>query len=149
MICVLLGIHGIPSAVAIAVYAICGVTRLSWFNVLETEALYETENAEHVYHGLPITSIAVILPLVFLLSFVMSVSAFEWTLTGMLLVTGLLFVVDFRMKKPRLRVILCLILVVAAAVLSILLFSRHPIEPLSDPEENVPLIDVIAEGEEP
>jgi len=149
MICVLLGVHGPLGALVIAVYAICGVTRLSWFNVLETEALYETEDAEHVYHGLPITSIAVILPLVFLLSFVLPVTAFEWTLTGMLLITGLLFVVDFRMRKPRLRVILGLIVLVGAAVLSILLFSRHPIEPLSDPEENVPLIDVITEDEEP
>ena len=147
MICLLLGVRGPVGALAIAVYSVCGVTRLAWFNVLETESLFGTEVSEHVYHGLPITSIAVILPLVFLLTFVLPETVFVWVLTGTLLITGILFVMDFRLKKPKLRVILCLIAVVGLAVLTMLMFSRHRVKPLSSPEEEVPLIDVINEEE--
>ena len=145
MICVLLGVHGLAGALAIAVYSICGVTRLAWFNVLETESLFGTEEAEHVYHGLPITSIAVILPLIFMLTFVLPEPIFIWVLTGTLLITGLLFILDFRLRKPSLRTVLCLIAVVGIAVLTMLLFSRHHVKPMSTPEEEVPLIDVITD----
>lgn len=147
MICTLLGVRGIPGAIAVGIYAVCGVTRLAWFNVLETEELYSGIKGERVYHGLPITSISVILPLVFLLSFAVPESWMHIILTLTLLITGILFVVNFKMRKPRLRTILAMILVVGIAVVSILLFSRHRVIPLSQPGDDGPLIDAITEDE--
>ena len=68
-------------------------------------------------------------------------------LTLTLLITGILFVVNFKMRKPRLRTILAMILVVGIAVVSILLFSRHRVIPLSQPGDDGPLIDAITEDE--
>ena len=148
MICTLLGVNGILGAFSVAVYAVGGVTRLAWFNVLETEELYSGEKGESVYHGLPITSISVILPLVFLLSFVVNDDWVPAILTFTLLVTGILFIINFKLRKPKLRVILILILVVGAATLAILFFSRHHVMPVTQPGEDGPLIDVITEEEQ-
>ena len=51
----------------IGYYCICSVIRLAFFNVLETRRQQVEEGANKYYHGLPITSMAIVLPLVFML----------------------------------------------------------------------------------
>lgn len=53
--------------VILAWYGMNGVVRLGYFNVCETKRQEETEEVRKYYSGLPITSIAVVLPLVFVL----------------------------------------------------------------------------------
>ena len=140
MICYLLGLRGIVSLVAIGYYCICGVIRLGFFNVLETNRQNGCEAGEKVYHGLPITSIAVILPLTFLLSFAVSEQAFRVVLLVMLLVVATLFIVDFKLQKPKNWVVMCLIAIVACAVVVIVLFSRNRVVRYHPPVSG-PLID--------
>lgn len=140
MICYLMGLNRILGILAIGYYCLCGVIRLAFFNVLETNRQNSNDGGEKIYHGLPITSIAIILPLTFLLSFAVSADAFRVILLGMLLVVGTLFVVDFRLKKPKNWMLVCMIVLVGCAVVVILLFSKNrvPVQrgaisgPLSD-----------------
>ena len=81
--------------------SLCGVIRLAFFNVLETNRQTQPDSGEKVYHGLPITSIAVILPLTFLLGFCMNECTFRWVLMAMLVITGFLFILDFRAEKAH------------------------------------------------
>lgn len=124
MICYLMGLKSILSLAVIGYYCICGVIRLGFFNVLETNRQTGCACGEKVYHGLPITSISVILPLTFLISFAVTENAFRLVLLLMLLVTATLFIVDFRLRKPKNWMLTCLIIFVACAVVAIMLFSR-------------------------
>ncbi len=124
MICYLMGLRGVLGLLAIGFYCVCGVIRLGFFNVLETGRQTGADQGEKVYHGLPITSIAVILPLTFLLRFAVSEQVFRVILLVMLLAVATLFIVDFKLKKPKNWVIMCLIAIVACAVAVIVLFSR-------------------------
>lgn len=142
MICYLMGVHGPLGGVVTVYYCICGVIRLAYFNVLETERL--DGSGEKVYHGLPITSIAVILPLTFLLGFLVSDEVFRYILLAMLLVVGTLFIVDFRIKKPKNWAIGVLCAVVGCAVVVVLLFSRNQV--VRHPPMDGPLIDVLTES---
>ena len=110
---------------AIGFYCICGVIRLAFFNVIETNNFFSEEEHEKVYHGLPITSIAVILPLIFLLRFVVTTRAFVLILIVMLFGTGTLFIADFKMKKPSNKVLALLVLIVAAAIAVTFAYSKH------------------------
>lgn len=143
MICYMLGLSSPIGLAAIAYYCICSVIRLAFFNVLETNKLILQDNGEKVYHGLPITSIAVILPLTFLLEFFMKERTFCFVLLGMLLCVATCFILDFKIKKPKLRTIGILIAIVAVAVTVILLFSRFHI--IQKPINETPLIDQIGD----
>jgi CDP-diacylglycerol--serine O-phosphatidyltransferase len=143
MICYLMGVRGVFGGIALGFYGICGVIRLAYFNVLETNRQMQPTGEEKVYHGLPITSIAVILPLTFLLGFVVSDAVFQGILFVMLLVVGLCFVLDFKMQKPSNRTLAVLILLVACTVATIVLFAEHHVSRSHDIE--TPLYDQIEE----
>ena len=125
VICYCMGVKGSFGMLAIGFYCICGVIRLAYFNVVETNNFFSEEEHEKIYHGLPITSIAVILPLVFLLNFVVGPKAFVLIQLVMLFVTGTLFVVDFKMKKPGNKVLALLVAVVAVAILVTFAYSHY------------------------
>ncbi|MEY8369104.1 CDP-alcohol phosphatidyltransferase family protein [Anaerovoracaceae bacterium 42-11] len=125
LLCYCLGVRGSLGMLAIGFYCICGVIRLAFFNVIETNNFFSEEEHEKVYHGLPITSIAVILPLVFLLRFAVAAHAFVLILMVMLFGTGALFIADFKMKKPGNKVLALLVLIVAAAIVITFVYSKH------------------------
>ncbi len=125
MICYLMGVRGILGDMIIGIYCLCGLIRLAYFNVLEISDREQPSNGRKDYHGLPITSIAVILPLTFLLGFLVGEQTFHIILKIMLLTTALCFVLNFRVKKPSNLQLIGLIMVVACAVVTIGLFSRQ------------------------
>lgn len=127
LLCYLLGVRGILGGAAIGFYGICGVIRLAYFNVLETNRQMAPESGEKVYHGLPITSIAVILPLIYLVGQGMTGAALQRVLLTMLLVVGFLFILDFQMKKPTARQLAALVLLVSCALSGVLL-RNHKME---------------------
>lgn len=130
VLCYCMGVRGSLGMLAIGFYCICGVIRLAYFNVVETNHFFSGEEHETVYHGLPITSIAVILPLVFLLHFVTGSHTFALIQMVMLFLTGTLFIADFRMKKPGNNVLALLVAVVALAIIAAFAYScfrvTHP-----------------------
>ncbi len=133
MICWLLGVRSILGWIVICFYCVCSVIRLGYFNVLETKRQQTEDGANKFYHGLPITSMAIVLPLVFMLQVFLSDEVFLFALYLSLFVVGLLFIVDFPLKKPNNTVLTVLVLVVAAAVVVMILCSKFHIPKLGFP----------------
>ena len=113
-----LGMRGPIGIVILAWYGMNGVVRLGYFNVCETKRQEETEEVRKYYSGLPITSIAVVLPLVFVLHTVLR-NHFAVALHVAMFVVGTLFVTNIQVKKPRNSTLAVLVGVVALAILKI------------------------------
>lgn len=120
-----MGMKGLFSGVIFAIYALGAVIRLAFFNVMEEKRQQETSENRKAYQGLPVTSIAVIFPILFFLGFLCKRVGFEagpsLVLQIGLLITGVLFVVDFKVKKPSNLTIA--VFVLAVAIIMILIFS--------------------------
>ncbi|MDE6635130.1 MAG: CDP-alcohol phosphatidyltransferase family protein, partial [Lachnospiraceae bacterium] len=124
LFCYYLGVHGFFGIIAVSYYGICSVIRLGFFNVLETRRQASEDGANKFYHGLPITSMAIILPISYLLNFAVNESVFKWILFALLFIVGTLFIVDIKLKKPSNRFLAVVVLFVGIAVILILTFSK-------------------------
>ena len=127
LICYLLGVRGFLGMTVSALYCVSSVIRLAFFNVMEMNNALITEEGEKFYRGLPITSMAVALPLVFMIQFFVPDRVFVVCLYLLLLVVGLLFIVDFRFRKPSNLTLAFLVSAITAALVLMLLYTRYPI----------------------
>lgn len=127
MICYLLGVQGVFGILVLVLYCTTSVIRLAYFNVMEEKNALVTSDGEKFYRGLPITSMAVALPLIFMIQFVVPDYIFLFCLYLLLLIVGILFIVDFKFRKPRNATLAVLVAVVAAALIIMLIFTRYPI----------------------
>ena len=125
LICFLIGVRGPVGILIIGYYCICSVIRLAFFNVLETNRQQVEEGANKYYHGLPITSMAIVLPIIFMLQLVISDFVFVIVLHFALAIVGTLFIVDFRLKKPDNKTLAFLVALVAVAVVIVVVFSKY------------------------
>ena len=106
-------------------YGLAGLIRLAYFNVMEEKRQNETSENRKYYQGLPITSMSVIMPLLFMVSvFFPGFRYFLGCLHFAMLLVGFLFILDFRFRKPTNRELVILVAVVAVAVLFILLYKE-------------------------
>jgi len=92
-----------------------GLIRLAWFNVTEECRQDETTENRKCYQGLPITSMSIALPILVVLRPFLHCD-FRIALHAMVLLVGLLFVMDFKLKKPGNKTLSALVGVVAVAV---------------------------------
>lgn len=121
VLCYQLGMRYIGSMILLVFYGLAGVIRLGYFNVMEAKRQNETDEARKYYQGLPITSMAIALPLLFVVSPLLhSPLAFKVLLHLLVAVVGMLFVTNFRLRKPSVKELVFLVAVIAAAVLVIL-----------------------------
>lgn len=125
LICYLLGVRGIVGLAIIVLYCTASVIRLAYFNVMEMNGSLVTEDNHKYYRGLPITSMAVVLPLVFLLQFFIPEYMFQLVLYFALLIVGILFIVDFKFWKPKNTTLAVLVTVVAVALVSMAFFKKY------------------------
>lgn len=102
-LCWQMGVDGFFGLLCVFVFALCGLIRLAFFNVIEGKRQQTEGGSNKFYRGLPITSSSLILPPVYLLRFVLREAVFVGVLHGMLLVVGFLFVLDFSVKKPDIK----------------------------------------------
>ena len=147
MICYLLGVRGTLGLILVFFYCLCAVIRLAFFNVLEANRQKTEGGCNKVYRGLPVTSIAFILPLTFWLQFIVPDFVFLVLLHLILLVVGFLFILDFPLKKPGLKTILAMIAVVAVTVGAIFCFTKFRLPHHTD-ETNQVVEEIIEELEE-
>ncbi|NLK76868.1 MAG: CDP-diacylglycerol--serine O-phosphatidyltransferase [Clostridiales bacterium] len=128
MICYLLGVRGIIGMIVIAIYCVNSVIRLAFFNVMEAKNALVSEDGQKFYKGLPITSMAIVLPLVFMVQFFIPDWAFRICLYLALLIVGVLFVVDFKLKKPKNSTLAILVVIVAATLVVMIMFSKYHVD---------------------
>ena len=144
LICYLLGMRGTLGLVIVFFYCICAVIRLAFFNVQEIKRQQVEGGSNKTYRGLPVTSIAFLLPLAFWLQFLMSDLAFLVFLHFLMALVGFLFILDFPLKKPSLKQLIALMAIVAVTVGTICLYTRFKIPPQTD-ETNLIVEEIIGE----
>lgn len=88
-----------------SLFVLAAVIRLAYFNVMEDERQQlEPAQPRKYYDGLPVTSVSLILPLIYLLSLIESVKDYFYIIYMVaLLVIAALFVIKIKVKKPGLR----------------------------------------------
>ena len=100
-LCYHMGVDGIVGMICVFAYVLCAVSRLAFFNVQEGKRQQAEGGKNKVYRGLPVTSISMIFPLVYLLRKLFAPNVFAVLLHVLLAVTAFLFVLDFSVKKPN------------------------------------------------
>ena len=100
LLCYHMGMDSVPGVVILALYCLCGVIRLAFFNVLEAKRQQTETGSGKTYRGLPITSSSIVLPIYYLTRFVLSWDVFVKGLYLVMSAMGLLFVLDISVKKP-------------------------------------------------
>lgn len=117
-----LGLRGFWGTSAMCLFVLAGVIRLGYFNVMEEKRQQETTEARKVYQGLPVTSIAIILPVVYLLRPYIGTLAYLRTLIGVMLVVAVLNVSNIKVKKPGNKMIAVFIAVALVIIGKLLKF---------------------------
>ena len=89
-----LGMTSIFNLIGFIIFIICGISRLAFFNI---NAINKTSIG--YYNGLPVTSVAVIYPVLALIRCFLSLTLFKWIYFITTVVTAILFVCRFRIQK--------------------------------------------------
>lgn len=118
-------------------YVLAGLIRLAYYNVTEEMRTKETDDVRKNYLGLPITSAALVFPIFFCGMAVYCIckngeilpykdmfagSVFGVVLTALTALTGLCFVLPFKIRKPRSKE-LWLFLIVGILIAVVLLLA--------------------------
>lgn len=90
-------------------FALCGLIRLAYFNVDEAERQKTTAKSRSIYYGLPITASALIVPALFELDTIFGLHDY-FPMPIALVITAVLYLLPFRLKKPKTAGKMCLVL---------------------------------------
>lgn len=125
LICFRLGMKYVYSMAVLTLYALAGLIRLAYYNVMEAKRQAETDENRKYYQGLPITSMAIALPFLFIFSPLLpNYQTFLVILHILVAVVGILFIVNFKMRKPTVKELILLVAAVATAV-AVIVFVWH------------------------
>ena len=102
IICMSMGYTSIIDIVVYTIFLICGITRLSYYNV-------KSSNEAH-FTGVPITTTTIILPLIYL------ITKNEYVYIAGLFMLAILFVTGVKIPKPSLKIKILLSIVGIVAV---------------------------------
>ena len=115
MICYCLGVNTPAGVASLIFYCVASVIRLAYFNVTEAKRQTQTEENRKYYQGLPITSMAIILPFLYLMRRYYMIY-FLIVIHIEVIIVGLLFILNIKVKKPQNPVRILLVVVVALAL---------------------------------
>ena len=88
--------------IILALFALCGLIRLAYFNVTEETRQQQTSEKRKNYEGLPITSSALTVPLLFCFRKLIGAS-FPIAYVLLLLANGAAFITPIKVRKPGMR----------------------------------------------
>ena len=91
------GMTKIYHAVIFVLFAVCGIARLGYFNVVTAD----TQKAVKYYTGLPVTYCALVFPVIYLLSCVMTDNAASVCFSAAFAVISVLEVLKIPVVKPK------------------------------------------------
>lgn len=103
-----------------AVYVLAALIRLAYYNVDEQNRQRSTEAGRELFQGLPVTSIAILLPLCYVIQRTFGIRT-NIICNVMLVIVGVCFLTPFKLKKPKVigKIVMALIGVVQFALLII------------------------------
>lgn len=95
----------------LVMFPLCAVIRLAYFNVAEEERQKQTSDVRKVYEGLPVTSVALILPLIYSFHKDIGSELFPTIYGFALLLIAIAFITRFKVKKPTMKTMITFIVV--------------------------------------
>ena len=95
-----LGLRGFFGTLAMCLYVLAAVITLGYFNVMEEKRQESTTEVRKYYQGLPVTSIAIIFPIVYLLRPLFGQMIYLRVLIGVMIGVAILFVSNIKVFKP-------------------------------------------------
>ncbi|WP_394926999.1 CDP-alcohol phosphatidyltransferase family protein [uncultured Robinsoniella sp.] len=104
-----LGLRGFWGTTAMCLYVLAAVIRLGFFNVMEEKRQQETTEARKYYQGLPVTSIAIIFPLVYLMRPSFGQQTYLRILIWVMLLVAFLFISKIKVYKPGNKMMIVII----------------------------------------
>jgi len=113
-----LGLSAWYNVAIFALFTLGGVIRLGYFNVIADEK--GKDGPVKYYSGLPVTTSAIIFPVIFIFSHFTTQAEFAIIYTLTMLFTAILYVLNFKLKKPNPSVIY--FFVIGGALLSLVLY---------------------------
>ncbi len=87
-------------------FTLAAVIRLAYFNVMEEERQKKTKDVRKVYEGLPVTSVSLIMPLVYSFRKNIGEDYFADVYAVVMLVVAIAFITRFKVKKPQMKTML-------------------------------------------
>ena len=87
-------------------FTLAAVIRLAYFNVMEEERQKKTKDVRKVYEGLPVTSVSLIMPLVYSFRKNIGDDYFADVYAVVMLVVAIAFITRFKVKKPQMKTML-------------------------------------------
>lgn len=112
-----------PISIAVfSCFSLAALIRLAYFNVSEEERQQVTTERRKVYEGLPVTSVALIIPLLFAFRKDLG-SNFPTVCTIVYALIACAFITRFTLKKPGMRTML--LFIAAGALELLLLIFKH------------------------
>lgn len=104
----------------LVLYALAALIRLAYFNVTEETRQKKEKGRRKEYTGLPVTSSALIFPFVMLLQFL---SPMDMTIVYLvaIVITGICFLMKFKIKKFEMKGILFLVFIGALEFIALLI----------------------------
>ena len=116
-----LGLHAPWQSFALAAFALSGLIRLAYFNVAEETRQKQETGVRKGYEGMPVTTMAIWVPLLWVLRGQMG-EVFPLVYLGLLVLCGFLFLFRrLRVPKLKLKQMLFLMVVGAMVVLALIL----------------------------
>lgn len=100
-------------------YTLTALIRLAYFNVTEEERQSTETGARKYYLGLPVTSASIIFPSVALFQYLFP-SDLTWVYIAAVIITGILFISPFKIKKLKLKGIMVLVGIGAAEFVALI-----------------------------
>lgn len=116
------GMKGWCDVPVLVFFPLCAVIRLAYFNVNEEERQKNTTDVRKVYEGLPVTSVALILPVVYAFHKEISTEWFPTVYGTVLLLIAIAFITPFKLKKPTMKTMLTFI-VLGALELAFMMYK--------------------------
>lgn len=104
-----------------AMYVLCSLVRLAYYNVDEYERQRQNPGSRNLYLGLPVTLSALLIPLIYGIHNAFSLKS-DLPLVISLCIMGILFLLPFPLKKPRVIGKICILLCGVADILLISFF---------------------------
>lgn len=124
-----LGMHEWYWYPVFAVFVLCALIRLAYYNVTEEVRCSEEEGERTSFEGLPVTNVAVALPVFWLIA---TMFLHYWNglvtkliMMGAYLIIAFLFVFRFRMPKLRTKGLLVTIAVLTVILVSLFLIKHY------------------------
>jgi len=119
VIAYMLGCNKWYDIILLVVYAACGAIRLAFFN---TQAITETKDLNlKQFTGVPIPTICFLLPVLVIMLKYIDPSVMGWVFRGAYLVLGLLFISNFKIKKPGAAAVTVIMVCIIGAIVALLL----------------------------